>query len=297
MRHDPVDIVGRQIGQRQHLAHHARQIGDRVAEYLAAFHAHLADRTRRRGSAIDIEQLVMPPVGMEFRRQHTAPRRRVAVASPEHNGARAVAEQDAGRAILPVEDAAERFRPDDQRVGRRACADHAFRDRDGIKKARADRADIERDAIVDAECCLNQRRARRESLVGGCRRQHDQVDVGRHHPRCRECAAGGVGRERRGRLACARDMAKADAAPLDNPFIRSVDRLGKFGVRHPAHRQCRAGAEHRRAPHLPDTDCAVSARWPAKWSRSSVMRRVMSLATSLAATPIAFATPFTFALP
>ena len=63
----------------------------------------------------------------------------------------AVAEQHAGRAVLPIEDTAERFRADNDGGPAGPSADHRVRDAEGIEKARAHGVHVERDAIVDSE--------------------------------------------------------------------------------------------------------------------------------------------------
>src|SRR5438045_1787303 len=104
----------------------------------------------------------MAAVGMEPRRENAA----LALLAAEHERAGAVAEQNAGRAILQVKDAAERLRADYQRLRRAAGAKHRIGDRQRIKKAGAHRVYVERDAVVDAERRLDLGRRRGEGLVG-----------------------------------------------------------------------------------------------------------------------------------
>ena len=54
-----------------------------------------------------------------------------------------------------------------------------------------------------------------------------------------------LGRQRRGGLAVAGDVARLDAGALDDPFVGGVDPLGELGVGDPARRQRRAGADDR----------------------------------------------------
>jgi hypothetical protein len=148
----------------------------------------------------------------------------------EHDRARAVAEQHAGGAILPVEQPAEGLGADHQRAAVRAGADHAVRHLHRVEEARADRGDIERDAIVDSQHRLHLGGGGGEGVVGRGGGQHDQVDVLRRDAGGRDRGDRGVARQRRGGLALARDMAEADPGPLDDPLVGRVDPLGQFGV-------------------------------------------------------------------
>ncbi len=181
----------------------------------------------------------MPSVGVEPGREDAGV---AALLSREHDRAGAVAEQDAGRPVLPVEDSAERLRADHQSVIGHAALQHIVGDRQRVEEAGADRLDVEGDAIVDAECGLDQGRARREGLVGGRRGEHDQADLlgldpgrGERLPRC-------LGRQRRRRLAVGGDVARFDAGPLDDPFVGRLDPLGELGIGHAPQRQRRSGA-------------------------------------------------------
>src|SRR3546814_16168874 len=65
----------------------------------------------------------------------------------QHYGAGAVAEQHAGRPILPVEDAAERLAAYNQCMVRRAGAQNRIGDRDRITTARAHRPNVARATV------------------------------------------------------------------------------------------------------------------------------------------------------
>ena len=78
------------------------QIDDRVAEHLAPAHPQFADGARGRWPAVDIQHVVMAPVGVQPGRQYAAIG---GFGRAQHDRPRAIAEQHAGRAILPVEDA------------------------------------------------------------------------------------------------------------------------------------------------------------------------------------------------
>src|SRR4051812_22181504 len=114
----------------------------------------------------------MPAVGVELRGEYPTG----ALLGLEYHRARAVAEQHTGGAILPVEDAAEGFRTDHERVIGGAAADHAFRHRQSVEETGAHRLDIEGNAIIDAEGRLNDRRRGREGLVRCRGGEHDEPD-------------------------------------------------------------------------------------------------------------------------
>src|SRR3546814_1712608 len=84
---------------------------------------------------------------MELGRQYAAP----VLCRAQHCGACAIAEENAGRAILPIQNATEGFCSDDQCVLRRSCPDHAFRHRKGIEEAGANGGDVKGDTIRDAK--------------------------------------------------------------------------------------------------------------------------------------------------
>jgi hypothetical protein len=73
----------------------------------------------------------------------------------EHDGAGAVAEEHAGGAVLPVEDAREGFGADDERALVGARDQELVGHRDRVDEARAHRLHIEGGALVDAEPLLD----------------------------------------------------------------------------------------------------------------------------------------------
>ena len=86
-----------------------------VAEHLAPVHAQMAGGLGRARTAVDVEQVLEAAVGADARRQDAA----VLAAAElrlrlQHDRAGAVAEQHAGAAVLPVEDAREGLRADHQ---------------------------------------------------------------------------------------------------------------------------------------------------------------------------------------
>ena len=107
--------------RREHLGQHLGEIDDGMAEHFAALHPEFADRAGGRGAAVDEQQIVVAAVGVELGREDSA----FAFLRAQNERAGAVAEQDTGRSVLPVEDPAERLGPDDERlagIARRAAS-------------------------------------------------------------------------------------------------------------------------------------------------------------------------------
>src|SRR3546814_7937965 len=121
------------------------------------------------------------------------------------------------------------------------------------------------------------------------RSEHDQIDILRRAPGRSDCGPARSSRQRRCGFLRSRDVAEADAGALDDPFVRGIHGLGEFGVRDAPRGQRRAGADDDRTNHH-----AASAR---TLPRSSMIRRVRSSRTILAAAPIAVATPSSVAPP
>ena len=115
MGNEPVDIGGLIASLVKRCADHLADLCHCVAKYFWTVHADMADGAGRGRAAIDIELVPIASVGAETGGQN-APVRQSAVQllGLDHDGAGAVAEQDAGRAILPIEDAGEGFGADHQ---------------------------------------------------------------------------------------------------------------------------------------------------------------------------------------
>ena len=198
VRDDPVDFVRRVAGRLERLAEDGGKVGHRVAEHLLALHSELADRPGGRGAAVDIEQLIVAAVGMELGREDSAI---LGLLDSEQDRSGAVAEQDAGRPVFPVEDPAERLRSDHQSMIGHAALDHIVGDRQRVEEAGADGRNVEGDAVVDPERGLDESRAGREGLVGSRGGENDQSDLLRLDARRGESLLGRLGREGRGGFA------------------------------------------------------------------------------------------------
>ena len=127
-------------------------IADRMLEDLAALHAQMADGLGRGRPAVDVELVLVAAVGAQMRGQNAA-----VVAGPgcslrfQHHRAGAIAEQHAGGAVVPVEDAREGLGADHQRALEAPGLQQSVGGRQRINKARADRLQVERGAVRDAK--------------------------------------------------------------------------------------------------------------------------------------------------
>ena len=132
------------------------------------------------GPAVDVEFVAMPAVRAQARGDHA---RRgepaVAVARLEHDRARPVAEQDAGRAVVPIHEARESLCADHERTLIRAGTQKFLRGHDRVDEAAADSLQVESGALDDAESGLNLSGDRGKRVVRRRRGDNDEVNVGR----------------------------------------------------------------------------------------------------------------------
>ena len=128
----------------QRLLDDAGNLLHRVAEHLAPVHAQVAGGLGGARTAVDVEQVLEAPIRADARGQDAAI---VAAADLrlglQHQGAGTVAEQHAGAAILPIENARERLCADHQGALRLAALDEVVGDVRRIDEARADRLHVE----------------------------------------------------------------------------------------------------------------------------------------------------------
>src|SRR5579871_5433593 len=87
-----------------------------MAEDFLTFHAEEAASAGCRRPPVDIEDIVVIAFGVQMRRENASlagvPLR---LRTLQHHGASAIAEEDAGTTILPIENARERLGADDER--------------------------------------------------------------------------------------------------------------------------------------------------------------------------------------
>ena len=178
----------------------------------------------------------------------------------EHDRAGAVAEQHAGTAIVPVENARERLGADHQRALVGAAAQEIVGGRERKDEAGAHRLQIEGGAMMDAELVLDRDRGRRKGVVRRRGRQHDQVDRLGIEPGVFQRRARRVDRQMRRELAVGGDVALPDAGALHDPLVRRFDTGREFRIGQHLLRQIGAAAQHDRTFRSHETtSCAVCA--------------------------------------
>src|SRR5262249_25831263 len=124
MRHEPIDIAGAVAGSFERVLDDIGYHCHRVLEDSTAFHPQVADRLRRRWTAIHIELGLLAPIPAQVRCQNTTVFTRTPLALRlEHDGTSAVAEKNTRTAIAPVKDAGKGLRSYHQRTLEPPCVE------------------------------------------------------------------------------------------------------------------------------------------------------------------------------
>ena len=139
-----------------------------------------------------------------------------------HARARAVAEQNRGAAIVPIDHRRERVGADYEHALEVAGAHLCVGDLNRIHEAGARGGDVEGGNRRDAEAVLNLACEGREAVFGGNRADDDRVEIGGLEAGAFECGAARVNRDLRERLALAHQVALADAGARPDPFVGGV---------------------------------------------------------------------------
>src|SRR5262249_18472511 len=251
----------------------------------------------------DIENVMLAAVRMKVRRQDAALRRAARRDRVQQQRAGAVAEQHAGAAVLPIEDAREGLGAEDERGARLPEAQRVVRDRQRTNEAGAHGLYIDRGPPRHAEARLYLDRRRREGFVRGRGGEHDQVEVAAAHAGALQRLASGVIGKVGGQLAIRRDAPLADPGALADPSIRCIEPRRELIVGNNSLGQISAatddlGAEcHERAYR--DTDCCGAGTLLSCASSSRIFSRnplvLRSIATLIAlAKPNASVEPWLF---
>src|SRR5689334_1043228 len=191
----------------------------------------------------------------------------------EHDCAGAVAEEHAGAAIVPVEDAREDFRADHQRAFRLAGADEVVGGREAVDEAAAHRLHVEGRLALDAELGLQKARGARKDIVRRRGRNDDQVELIRPRIGGLQRLPARLEREIARALRCLGDAPLADTRALADPFVaRLQPARGEVRIGHHVGRQKAAGAGNARVDHGATAATVGGA--------SSAMRLAMRLGTS-----------------
>ncbi|MNV16337.1 hypothetical protein D3C71_1070940 [compost metagenome] len=165
----------------------------------------------------------------------------------QHHGAGAVAEQHAGTAVIPVQDARKHLGADNQRATCAARADEAVGGGQRVHEAAAHGLHIESRRTLGAQIGLHQASRAGKHKVRGGRGHHDEVDFGSVYAGIGQRAARGLGGQLAGGDATLGQMALPDARAFDNPLIRGGDVARRqlrcqLVIRNHAFRQEAAGA-------------------------------------------------------
>ncbi len=230
-----VELLARQAGGLEDEGGGARQVLDRDAEDLRARHVHLvalardAVRRQRLGGAAagDVERAGERAVREDARGEDAPP---VVLGRAEDDRAGAVAEEDAGGAVLPVEQAGEQLDAHHEDAARLARRDELVRDRDAVDEPGARRRDVEGRDLLRPELLLHVDGARGHGRVAADRADDDHVEVGDVEPRRLERTAARGGGHVAVHLVIGGDVAPADAGALGDPRVGGVDDLLELAV-------------------------------------------------------------------
>ena len=186
----------------------------------------------------------------------------------QHNRTRPVAKQDAGGAVVPVEETREGFGPDHQRPLVRARDQKLVRRRNREHKPRAYRLQVKSDAFGHAKCGLHLGCGGGEGIIRRRGAKHDEVDVVRTKPGGVKRALRRLRGEHGGGLPLSCEIAGTDARAFDDPFVRRIDNL--FEIRIGDATLWQVGTNpHHDGPQFTDRLCHdlnpfQGRRWPPK---------------------------------
>ena len=149
----------------------------------------------------------------------------VALRRLEHDRARAVAEEDAGRAVRPVDVAGQDLAADDEDVLGLARLDEAVGDVEAVEEAGARRGEVRRRGLRRAEVALHEARRRREEHVARDRPDEDHVEVFGPHVSALQRELGRLRAEVRELLPVRDDVPLLDPGAARDPLVGGVDEL------------------------------------------------------------------------
>src|SRR5262249_36502273 len=184
----------------------------------------------------------------------------------QHNRARAVAEQHAGGAVAPIEDARKGFRPYHQGTLECAGLEQTVDSRKPEDEARTHCLQIEGGPMGKAETGLDGDGGRRKGIVWGGGREHDQVDRLRVDSGGGKRRACGGERHVRSGFSLCRDAPLANASTLRDPFVGGIHHPRQLGIGEDSARQITSTAEHHGPQHVheaapPTTRAATGSLW------------------------------------
>ncbi len=249
VRHQPVNGAPVELVRGQRLVDDALECPDRDLEDLVALHLdvrplQVARPLGLRRAVRVIKEIAMTAICAEVAGQDAGRFGRL-----QHHCSGTVAEQDAGRSILPVDDARQGLGADHQRTLRGAAGNEAVGHAQRIDETAAGRLDAERRASRDAEAPLDQAAHVGEDEVRGGRADHDKIDlVGRHAGRFHGLARGLLGKITGG-LAIRGQVPPLDARARGDPLLGGVHHRLELAIGQDSFRQVAAGAGNAGIPH------------------------------------------------
>ena len=166
----------------------------------------------------------------------------------DHGCPAAIAEEHAGRAVLPVGDARQALGADHERTAnlvatasarnaRRACRHHGFRHAHRVDETRARRVHVESHGVHQAQATTDERRARGHEHIGRAGGIHHKVNGLGIDRSLAIAALDKAHRLTRGGFSqigvrfLDGDATGLDARARGDPFVARVDKLGKVVVR------------------------------------------------------------------
>ena len=182
MRGEPGDLVDRHVGSAQRVrrrVHHdahgpAVDLGAVHLEVVVAVRDRLGGRRQPAPARRDPEQARGRAVDAEVERQQAEPG--FVGARAQHECGRAIAEEDAGAAVVGIDEAGQRLGADHEHVVEVAGGQHRRADDQLVDEARAPGVEVERSAR-DAEAVVHERAGVGDELLGAGRRDDEEVDV------------------------------------------------------------------------------------------------------------------------
>ena len=266
MRDEQVDVARRKLCEVERAIARVRHRSHGILEHLAPPHVHevrtLGEDLRRHrvcGAALGtIEQVRERAIAAHVAREDAA----LLGAALHDRRARAVAEQHAGIAVLPVHDPAQQLRADDEDRLDAAGGHHRLGDLHAVQPAAARGADVEGHGSRRAERRLQLDGRGGQQPVGRAGADDDHVELGGAHPSGGHRVVRRLRANGRERLTRTRDVPLANAGALANPRVVSFDAdCGEFVVPEHALRDGIAGpCDHCPRAFHATTPCCAAAR-------------------------------------
>ena len=266
MRNEQVDVFERQTVVLQQFGADGGKAAHSLLEDFTPLHLEVKIVLNRIAGlvvavrpAADGKQGILPPVRTapdipEAGGRGQAPLGRPGVAVRQHGGRGAVAEQDAGRAVFPVQAAGKGFRAHEQDFGPGLSGKDAVRHVQAVNEAGAGRVEVERHRPVRADFAADDAGRARAQVVGRTRRRQNMRDVFsrdagifKSFKRRFRARVGAV-------FVVRQHVPGLDPGPADDPFVVGVHQRHQVDVRDPLGRNIR--------PQALNMDCchAVSVR-------------------------------------